>query len=157
MQFLSCRTFEYFHIVSTSSLCTLSSINRQQTKSCHPPKAAMVAYRRWSFTKHSNSTTRNTSIAEPCEADAKGQKQEEMERSQQGRENIQKTNKQTNKQKTKQNNDEKKKERKEEKKMGNWFGIEPRTSCLVRLIPTTTLLRMTIYIPRKVFNLIPFS
>lgn len=62
----------------------------------------MVAYRRWSFTKHSISTTRNTSIAEPCEADAKGQKKEEMERSQQGRENIQKTNKQTNKQKTKQ-------------------------------------------------------
>ena len=68
-----------------------------------------------------------------------------------------KTNNQTNKQKTKQNNNEKTKERKKEKKMGNWFGIEPRTSCLVRLIPTTTLLRMTIYIPRKVFNLIPFS
>ena len=68
----------------------------------------MVAYRRWSFTKHSKSTTRNTSIAEPCEADAKGQKKEEMERSQQGRENIQKTNKQTNKRKTKQ---QRKKER----------------------------------------------
>ena len=51
----------------------------------------------------------------------------------------------------------KKKERKEEKKMDNWLGIEPRTSCLVRLIPTTTLLRMTIYIPKKVFNLMPFS
>ena len=41
MQFLSCRTYEYFHIVSKSSLCTLSSIDRQQTKSCHPQK------RRW--------------------------------------------------------------------------------------------------------------
>ena len=41
--------------------------------------------------------------------------------------------------------------------MGNWLGIESRTSCLVRLIPTTTLLRMTIYVPSKVFNLIPFS
>ena len=68
-----------------------------------------------------------------------------------------KTNNQTNKQKTKQNNNEKTKERKKEKKMGNWFGIEPRTSCLVWLIPTTTLLRMTIYIPKKVFNLMPFS
>ena len=82
MQFLSCRTYEYFHIVSKSSLCTLSSIDIQQTKSRHPPKAAMVAYRRGSFTKHSKSTTRNTSIAEPCEADAKGQKKKEMERSQ---------------------------------------------------------------------------
>ena len=67
--------------------------------------------------------------------------------------------KQTNKQiSKKQNKTTKKKKRKEErKKMGNWLGIEPRTSCLVRLIPTTTLLRMTIYVPRKVFNLIPFS
>ena len=75
----------------------------------------MVAYRRWSFTKHSNSTTRNTSIAEPQEADARGQKQEEMERSQQGRKKIyrKQTNKQINKQKTKQNNN-KKKERKKE-------------------------------------------
>lgn len=79
----------------------------------------MVAYRRWSFTKHSKSTTRNTSIAEPCEADAKGQKKEEMERSQQGRENIQKTNKQISK---KQNNNEKKKE------INNWvigWGLNP--------------------------------
>ena len=85
----------------------------------------MVAYRRWSFTKHSNSTTRNTSIAEPCEADAKGQKQEEMERSQQGRENIQKTNKQTNKQKTKQNNDEKKKKGRKKKKWVIGLGLNP--------------------------------
>ena len=87
----------------------------------------MVAYRRWSFTKHSNSTTRNTSIAEPCEADAKGQKKEEMERSQQGRENIQfyLTNNQTNKQKTKQNNNEKTKERKKEKKWVIGLGLNP--------------------------------
>ena len=65
------------------------------------------------------------------------------------------TNKQINKQKTKQNNNKKKK--KERKKMGNWLGIEPRTRCLVQLTPTTTLLRMTIYVPRKVFSLIPFS
>ena len=60
------------------------------------------------------------SIAEPWEADARGQKQEEMERSQQEK-NLYK--KQTNKQiSKKQNNNEKKKER------NNWvigWGLNP--------------------------------
>ena len=81
----------------------------------------MVTYRRWSFTKHSNSTTRNMSIAEPCEADAKGQKQEEMERSQQEKGKYIKTNKQTNEQISKKqnnnNNNNKKERQKERKKM----------------------------------------